>query len=368
MKKLIPVFLCFLALCGCWNYQDTNRRLIVAGAAMDLGENGETLISVETVSFNDTENKPESRLISGRGSGVSDAIDDILKKTGKKLYWQHAVVMVLGARYAQNGIEQLLDYILNNHELRITLNLAVSGLENASGVFGLETGGNIVSYSAASVLEESDRLGYCVKEYAYDTLNIYTDNLRDFALPLIISGENGALAASGCAAFRGDKMMGTINSVESQYLHLVRGSLDSMALHIDTENIKSSVVISSPKAKISIRPENGAINAQVEMKAEYEVLMSVEQPPMDRQERMELIKHEAENQLAEGMIKTNEHFELMGCDLFGWGERVFRHYPRDYEIMSGNGAFQARKNVSFISSLRSQIESAAGQTIRSEGG
>ena len=369
MKKLMIPLFCILILSGCWNYQDTDKRLIVAGASIDLGENGETLVTAETVTFSVGENKPESNLISGSGSSVSDAFNDILKKSGKELYWQHATVIILGADYARRGILELLDYILNDYEMRYSLNLAVSGLEKGSDVFEMDIGDNEIScFAAASLLEEGDKLGYCIREYAYDTLNVYAENLKDFALPLLVSGENGVMEASGCAAFHGDKMVGTFSSVESQYLQMVRGTLHSMELQIDTDEIKSSVNIASPKVRVRAKVADNTILATVDMKADYEVLMSIENPPMEKNERMELIRGMVENQLVRGMEDTNAHFRAIGADLFGWGEKIFRRYPDEYDKLSGSGSFSAPVKLTFMPRLSSRIEGVAGSTINQEGG
>lgn len=369
MKKLIIPMLFLLFLTGCWNYQDTNRRIIVSGASIDLGENGETLVTAEIVSFTKNESSAQGRLISGSGSSISDAFNDILKKSGKELYWRHATVLVLGADYARNGTRELLDYILNDHEMRLTLDLAVSGMEKGSDVFDLETGDEkVVSQAINSLLFEGDKLGFCKRVLAYDTINVYAQGLRDFVLPLIIKGEDDVMEASGCAAFSGDKMIGTINSFESQYIHLLQGSLHSMEFQVDEKDIKSSVNLANPSVKTVLRTDENTVIADINMKCEYEVIMSIENRPMEKTEYMEIIRKVVAEQLTNGINKTNEHFALLGCDIFGWGEQMYRKHPEEYEKIVSNGRLTIPVTIDFKSKINSRIEGVAGSTINQEGG
>ena len=370
MKKLILPFISLLLLCGCWNYSDTNHRLIVTGAAIDLGENGETWVTAEIMSFQKGgETGAQSHLLTGVGRSVSEAFNDMLKKSGKELYWRHATVLILGAEYARNGVAELFDYILNDHEMRMTLDFAVSGLEKGADVFSLGAGDrNIISYAITSRIYEGEKLGNCVRELAYEAIDTYAKNMQDFAMPMILAGEKDMLEVSGCAVFRGQEMAGTINALESQYLHMLDNTLEAIELQIGTQEMKSSVSFGNIDSKVKMKRDGKTLLAQISLSADYEILMSVENPPMERQARLEKIQEISMLQLENGIRKTNQHLALMHCDLFGWGERVFRYDPDGYEALCNGETFETVPEIEISIQLRSKVEGIAGTTVDQEGG
>lgn len=370
MKKLILPFISLFFLCGCWNYTDTNHHLIVAGAAIDLGENGETQVTAEIMSFQKGgETGAQSHLLIGTGRSISEAFNDMLKKSGKELYWQHATVLVLGAEYARNGVAELFDYILNDHEMRMTLDFAVSGMEKGADVFSLDGGDrNVISYAITSRIYEGEQLGNCVRELAHEAIDTYAKNMQDFAMPMVFSGKEGMLEVSGCAVFRGQKMAGTIGPVESQYLHMLDNTLKAIELQIETQEMKSSVSFGNIASKVKMNRDGERLLARISLRADYEVLMSVENPPMEQQVRLEKIQQMSMQQLEDGLQKTNEHLALMHCDLFGWGERVFRYDPDGYEELCDGGTFETVPEIEVSIALQSRVEGIAGATVDQEGG
>ncbi len=369
MKKLLLPFISLFFLCGCWNYTDTNHRLIVTGAAIDLGENGETIVTAEIMSFEKSgDTQSQGHLLVGTGRSISEALNDMLKKSGKELYWQHGTILILGAEYAQNGVSELLDYILNDHEMRMTMDFAVSGMEKGADVFDLDTGDrNIVSYAITSRIYEGEMLGNCVRQLAYQAIDTYAKNMRDYVMPLVLSGENGMLEVSGCAVFHGQKMVGTINAVESQYVHMLDNTLKAIELQIETQEMKSSVSLGGLSTKVKMTYQNQRLLAKISLDGYYEVLMSVEDPPMQRDARFEKICELSKIQLEEGLQATNEHLARIKCDLFGWGERLFRYDPDAYEELTDVGVFETVPKIEISITLQSRIEGIAGTTVDQEG-
>ena len=136
MKKIVFLLITFLFLCllsGCWSYSELNERTIVAGAAIDRLESGEILLTAETIDFTGGESPgAESAILTGKGRSIAEAVYDIMNQSGKELYWYHATLLILDNKYAKEGIQELLDFLVNQLEMRLTLTLAVSRLETAA--------------------------------------------------------------------------------------------------------------------------------------------------------------------------------------------------------------------------------------------
>lgn len=368
MRRLILPILCCLILSGCWNYEDTDHRLIVAGAAIDLGDEGETIVTAEVLTFSTGENTvKESYLLTGRGRTVSEAFQDILKDFGKELYFEHATTLIIGADYARNGLQELFDYILNDHELRMTLDLTVSGLNKGSDVFSLTSGDEkVTSFAITSIVGLGEKLGYCSRLSAYDAINGYMQRLRDFTIPLIIAGESDVLRVSGCAAFQGDRMVGTINIAETQNVMLLDNKLEAMQIQLETEEIRSSISLGNFKSKTELLYTDHGLAAKIYVCAEYEVQMSVETTEMDRKIRMQKIEQMIRNRMETVFLESAEHFSRMESDVFGWGERLFRKNPEVYMELVENPNIFLMPQIEFQLELSSKVEGIVGSKVEQE--
>ena len=368
MKRLLLPLLCLLLLSGCWDHKDTNALLIVAGAALDLDEEGHTCVTAEVLSFAQSGSADaESHLLRGKGETLFDAFGDLLKKSGKELYWQHSAVLILGRAYAEKGLGELFDCILNNNEFRLTLDLAVSGLEKAGDVFSLDPlDRKIISFAVDRRIYEGEKLGYTIRKPAFGALNAFLSGLRDFALPLVREGEDGVIEVSGCAAFREGKMVGTIDAVQAQQIQLLDSMLADMELSFHTPELSCAVHLGSFRPKIELSQKEGCFLADVHVDAQYEVLMCVEENPMPKSARTEKIEALCRDRLCLVLEETNRHFAALSCDLFGWGERVYRKEPDAYEKDSRSFAEKIVIRPEF--SLHERLEGLSGAAVDQEGG
>ncbi|MBE6936650.1 MAG: hypothetical protein E7458_09220 [Ruminococcaceae bacterium] len=271
----VLLLLQILPLSGCWNYSELDDRAIIAGAAIDRMESGEIRLTVETVAFHEGQSTgPKSELLSGVGGSVPEAIFHIMNQSQKELYWHHAALLVLGESYAAEGIGDLLDYILKEHEMRLTLTLAVSRLETAAEVLGLEChGAEIRSFGIAGIIEEQDRQGQTVRADAYRVLDTRLGGERDLVLPQIGSvrqGKKNAVNVSGCGVFSGDHLAGWLPAEETRFLRLFGAGLDEVEVDLMTQEGPVSLRVRdwTVRERRSADGETGIL----ETKAEYELL------------------------------------------------------------------------------------------------
>ena len=364
MRRLWILVPLLLLLSGCRDYRDPNELMIVTGVAVDLGEEGQTRVTAEILSFaqgKDTE--PKSHLLRGAGRSLYEAVNDILKQTGKALYWQHAAVFILGRAYAEHGTRELFDYIANDRQLRLSLDLAVSGLETAEEIYRLDpVDRSSMSIAVEKRIEEAQKLGFAIRESAGSAMNTALEGRRDFAVPLVRMGPDGAVEVSGSAVFHDGRLCGTIDTPESQCVLLLDGKLPTMDMAFDTPVLSCAVSL----GKLSCDCAMEGRSANLAVSAEYEVMMCVESKATDRQTRMETIETLCRERLCFLLDAANRHFAQMGCDLFGWGERFWRADPDAWESERLDPAHPPELAVRVR--LAHSEEGLSGQAIIGEGG
>lgn len=309
------LFLFLLPMSGCWNYSELDDRAIIAGAAIDRMESGEIRLTVETVAFQEGQSTgAKSELLSGVGGSVPEAIFNIMNQSQKELYWHHATLLVLGERYAAEGIGDLLDYILKEHEMRLTLTLAVSRLETAAEVLGLEChGAEIRSFGIAGIIEEQDRLGQTVRADAYQVLNARLGGNLDVAFPQISSvkqGKKSAVNVSGCAVFSGDRLSGWLSANETRFIKLFNDELDEAEVDLMTQDGPVSLRVRNWRVK-ERRSADGKTGI-LETRAEYELLYG------KNDIREEIIAAAMNAYGNQNLSKLRRNLKEMQAKLFDW--------------------------------------------------
>lgn len=335
IRLFIPTAL-LLLLSGCWNYSELNERTIIAGAAIDLTESGEILLTAETIGFSEGESASiKSEVLTGTGGSIAEAVYDIMNQSGKELYWHHATLLVFDNKYAEQGIREVLDYILNEHEMRLTLTLAVSRLETASEVFDLEChGSNIKSFAITSVIKEQSRLGKTVQSDAYYIINRMLEPGAEFALSQIMSdvtAKSDSVDVAGCGIFKDDKLVGWLCDEETTFVQLLAENIKRA--EFDFLAGDSHISVNTKNWKVQTEPvlKDGAVRTNVKIGADYEILMIDGDININDPSALEEINTALGGLVTDHLMEMVERLQSLSCDVLGWGNLIWQRNPEGYE-------------------------------------
>lgn len=333
-RLLLPVIF-LLLLSGCWNYSELNERTIIAGAAVDLTESGEILLTVETIDFVEGESPGiEPAILTGKGRSVAEAVYDIMNQSGKELFWYHATLLILDNKYAEQGIRELLDYILNEREMRLTLTLAVSRLETAAEVFELEChGSTIKSFAITSIIKEQSGLGKTVESNAYYTINRMLEPGAEFALSQImcdVTQKSESVDIAGCGVFKDDRLVGWLDDSETVFLQLLNGNIQRAEFDFLVDETK--IAVNAMDWNVSTEPDlvDGGVHTDVAISADYEILAIDGNLDVNNESDTERI-NEAFGYYVESHLRDMvKRLQEMSCDVLGWGNLMWQQDPEDY--------------------------------------
>ncbi len=127
---LIPVF-----LTGCWNRRELNDILIIQAVGIDKNRSGEFKLTYQVLKpkvLKSPLNLPSSPqqkgvwCFSSTGKSIFDAIRNATLSSDKKLFWAHNKIIVINEKMAKQGIKDVLDMLLRDHEMRSDAYLIVT--------------------------------------------------------------------------------------------------------------------------------------------------------------------------------------------------------------------------------------------------
>ena len=215
---LLPLFL----LTGCWDYTEPNMQSYVLGMSVDFIEN-QYLVCIETVKIT---GEPESLsasdgvMLEARGLTMFDAVRDAIMSAGKKLYWGHAELVILGEQVAREQLVAVTDVLSRAQDVYSNVSLAVAsdGCTAKQVLSAKSPRGTIASEHISHVLqnEEASRrfvdteLWQLQRGFPYTLLPaVHLDHGQQY--PVV----------EGCAVIQNKALVGYLSGEEVQAYSLV---------------------------------------------------------------------------------------------------------------------------------------------------
>lgn len=374
LSKVKYVFLCIIILLnsilftGCWNYREVENTVIVAGAAIDTGEQSSYKLTVEIVTptgGNDV--KLESMLISSEGESMFDCVRNAIAASGKKLYWSHNKILIISKEVAQNGVLDIVDWLIRDAETRDNIYIMVSTENTAEEILqGGDTTQTIKSYNIADMVKNEESLSKAPHVHIWEFANNMSGEGISAIAPTIRLRENdkGKIpTVGGTAIFKGDKLIGFLGEEETKDIlfiqNKIRGGLIVPILKHKEKEIPVALEIFKSKTKVRpvINNDNIKFNINIETTVSLaELGGSINL--IDEKGRQELIK------IAEASIKKRTESTAKkiqreyGVDILGLGEKIYENDNKAWKKL-GKNWYDKFKNAKIDVTAKIHIKSTS---------
>ncbi|HHU55810.1 MAG TPA: Ger(x)C family spore germination protein [Acholeplasmataceae bacterium] len=220
-KNFIFALLLFfiISLSGCWNYTEVKEFINVAGVAIDKGENERFKVTVETNKYppGQSDKPVEPVLFSIEGKTVFQCLRLIIGTSGRKLYVGHMMVIIVSEDVAKEGIIEILDFFIRDHEVRLTTDLVVSRGCKAEDIFLTDVmQEEIASYEIDKLLDNTEPYSGLKKQKSL--YQIYNDIFEEGIDPIIPAlsiideaDDKKTFRLNGLGCLKDDKLVGFID-------------------------------------------------------------------------------------------------------------------------------------------------------------
>lgn len=343
-KRLLLVFFIITALCisGCWNYSEISDKRIVAGAGIDYNKEKEMLeLTVEIVrpvmAAGKTQIKPEN--FSGLGDNLFNAIRNLISKTGKKVFWSHAKVLVLSEDLIKEKEKFLsvIDFIKRDAETRDDIMLLVSREKTAKEIFGTNAKvQEINSFHMEDMLQNQKS----ISKYRSVPLWKFVDELSgegiSATLPtvnVIEYNKKRVAQIFGTAVFKGTEKIGWLNGMETKAFlfvidELKGGTMVTEETEITKEPILITFEIFDNKTKVKPVYKDEKLAMKIDIKTMVNIIEIDGTIDFMDEKNLKIIQKNGEDtikKMVENVIKKVQ--EEYKSDIFGFGATVSREMP-----------------------------------------
>ncbi len=182
------------------------------------------------------------------GESVPYAITQVTTQVGKKPYYSHNRIVIIGEEMAQEGLQTVFDFLYRNAEMRPYVLVAIAR-GSASEILGCDMGEVL---NPAEEIQNIITVGAyysCVPETEIIDIAISTlEKTSDSYLPVVEvvkDGDKESVKVSGTAIFNNMKLVGELNEDETKGLLWVNDKVQYGTLVCETasQNMVSAEII-----------------------------------------------------------------------------------------------------------------------------
>lgn len=325
-----------LAAGGCWDYQELDGLAIAAGAALDLGDQGQKIFTAQLADLQKPETV-EAKLTAGQGAGYLEAGRQAGAQTGRRLYFGHAQTVVVSQRIARQDIRPVLDYISRQNDSLLSLRLMVSRQQTAAEIFQAQPQSESLSGFELSLrASEKGQSGLDMPFFRFYS-EMQEPGIDSF-LPAVSAPEGGEGGAriDGAALFQGPRLRAFLDGPQTETLMLLRGMEPHSPLTLErpeSQGGDAALTLRDCRLKLRAGADQGRPWARLELTAEAAVgELAGSQNLMAEQQREEL-ERQCAGQLEDRARQLIALLQREQCDTLGIGLTLSRRCPKEWDSL-----------------------------------
>lgn len=351
--KRIGVFLCILSclflLTGCWDRKELSEIKLVAGMAIDKGEDGKYKVTVEALNAAELNTQTAAGNAPTGVEGIEgDSISEIThlfnEYYAQFLIFSHMKVLVISEELASAGTLDFIDFLERNREVRDDFNIIIAKNGKAEDILKVTA-----HYRKASSLKLSPQLDHLLEDWGGDPgmniINFISELNLEGKEPVLatvrlkgdvekgMSMENikkvtpdAIVAVDSLGIFKEGRLVGFLSLEDARNYLWVRNKLKTTSLSIECkQGDYSAIRVTESQTEVTSKWKNDKPSIRVKIKAEgfiegTQCYKSVaELGTIAKYEQ--LINKTFSKKIMDTITKVQRQYQ---SDIFGFGETMRR--------------------------------------------
>jgi len=367
---------------GCFNYSELNDYAIATGMAIDKINNGyevSFLISNLPKSNNTSGGKDYRTVVySGTGKTILEAVKQVGLISPKELYIGHLSVLIISDSVAKDGINPVLEFLLQEPRSKKNFQVAISKSNKAKDILSITSPlTDFPSQNLATNLKTTSNLQGSVNATDFNTV-LY--KLINNGIDLTLNGfyivgdiksgaknsnmetnkPNAYIKLAPLSIFKDDKLVGWANKNESKGINIINNNIKELYLNIkcdtgyvvvNTENIETKKYID----------KNGNITINTNGKASInEINCNID---LTNQKNINKLEKKVESKIKKLELEAIKLSKKYNSDLFGIGLIYYGKYPKKYKNISSFNEFYNTTKFKINNNFKISSSGSIKQTL-----
>lgn len=356
MPGRIRIFKTFLGLClvlatmtGCWSNRDIKDIRIAVAAGLDKSEDNKIELTIQLVKPSairggqDGGAKQEKafQTISEKGDTVFEAARNMLVTVDNKILLSHIQIIVIGEKLAREGVADVLDFFERDHESNQKSVIIIAKETAAKNILNAKSGlKEIPAMHLADIMENEEANGKIIKVMLTELIQESSPGKAPVAGAIEIIDKKETITiedmrVEGAAVFKKDKLVGWMTPLETRGLLFTEDKVKSGIINISNpqdESKKIGIEILRSKGEKDVQLAEGKITCMVKIEEEGNVGEQHGTGDLTKQDMVKQMEEETEKAI---MKEIRDVIQMVQnkykCDVFGFGDEVYRKYPDYWE-------------------------------------
>ncbi|MDD9268481.1 Ger(x)C family spore germination protein [Paenibacillus sp. GCM10023248] len=353
MKPFLLIVLLFslLMTSGCWDRKEINDIAFISGAAGDLTEDGEFIVSFQ-IALPGASNKGKGDgkqekffVVSASGKNATEILQKLQKKSSRMLFTAHRSVIFIGERLAKYGVKDILDIF--SHDPKNRLRTYIMVVKGGEGREILQTQYPFEQIPIEAI-KEMEGMG---SETAVTLRDFFISASSEGINPVmgVIAKEklpkesnankSNKLKLAGTAIFKDFKEVGILDEKQTEGLNWIRSKLKFCRI---TANLPGGqgdvgVLLTHAKRKITSEVHGDKVKLHIELQGMGSLIENNSVLDIRKREHIKLVQEAFEKTVKEFVMDAVTKIQTQyQTDSFGFGQIVRRNHPKDWKRFKSN--------------------------------
>lgn len=388
IRKTASLFLIILLLStsGCWNRREIQTLTINSAIGFDqITKDGQTkiLLSVLTIKPSraaggaggmgagggrQTQATTSGEVISITGETIQDAVRNWDQRSSRQLFMGHTVLFVIGESVAREGIGGVIDFGNRNRDIPERAMIVVCEGSARDSLQAQSEFEPLLSAEVFNILNlnkffTSKTKGTNLFQVMYDLVTPGRETVMAF-LKTFTPPEKGSavrqtpttggkasgegdqpqqktISMTGAAVFRGEKLAGRLNEVETQGLLFIKDEAQGGIIPIGFDSTQKNASFLFRDVRTKVKPvfKKDGITFQIKVKGTGELIgakpKTIDITKKSDVKKMEgLVNREVERRCRNAVVRAQE----LRSDVFGFGDKIHRTHPQVWKKIENRWA------------------------------
>ncbi|WP_273323174.1 Ger(x)C family spore germination protein [Vallitalea guaymasensis] len=356
MRNKVILSLCIILqislLCGCWSKKELDEISILSGIGIDNTDDDKLLLTMQVILHREMKIESQSgkrgeerptQNVEVIGDSLIDANRNFILQTGRRGYWSHVSVIVIGEELAKKGISPILDVLERDNEIRQRTLVLVAKGEAKEILMGETIDLEVIqAYNIKDMIRIAHNDGKSVKVdlrnyFLMSSKESYSSFIPGINIIQTNGSRNGNIELKDTGIFKENKLVGWFNETETRGLLWILDDIQSCITEVNYPKEKcNSVFIEVLRSRTKVEPviKNNTLEKIVlNVSASGKIAQSNEYVDITKTKVISEIGKATEEVITKKMIGTIKKGKSLNVDIFGFGEAIYKKNPKLWKEM-----------------------------------
>jgi len=322
-----------MSMQGC-GYRELYERLLIHGIGVDIAGDGFVVTVRSSISPED-EGEEYFRC---EGRSVLEALTNLSLSTGREPFYSHNYLVVFGKECAEQGLDQCLDFFVRYYNTRPAVQMYMAE-GRAEDILCFEKDGKLLKMAELQQLGDSGETnGKAVGAEILDFVNGVKREGSSPVLPVLRAGEAGVEVVS-TAYFDGYRLKGNLTLQQTRGYMAAKDMLEKGEAVVTGDFGAVTLSLSRSKGKVGVFVDSEGPVFTISVEAQADVSAVSGGRGLLPESAYPQIEHEAAGLIqAEVVSAITQAVQEDHCDIFGFGNLLYRKYPAYWRTASADWA------------------------------